>query len=295
VAIWGTIHHHGAFVRASLNNSLLLLQAFVCVISVTAIVLAATVEELRKAEELKRSAAKLRRINEELTQFADVVSHDLKAPLRGISSLAAWIAEDYRDVLDEEGRENLKLLIGRAQRMSDLIEGILEYSRAGREALKLERVESRTIVSDVIVAITPPRNIVVEVEGNFPTVVYDRTQLTQVFQNLIDNSVKHLGKPEGRVVVSCKSAEDAWVFCVRDNGVGIHEQHFERIFKIFQTLKPKDEVESTGIGLSLVKRYVERHGGAVKVRSVEGQWSEFSFTIPKEPARGPRARTEDEP
>jgi signal transduction histidine kinase len=293
LAIWGTIHHHGPFAGASLNDSLLLLQAFVCVTAVTAIVLAATVDELRQAEELNRSAAQLKRTNEELAQFADVVSHDLKAPLRGIISLATWIAEDNRDVLGEEGQENLKLMVGRSHRMNNLIEGILQYSRAGRQALRPEPIETSSTVAEVIATIVPPDTIVVTIEGDLPTVVYDRTQLTQIFQNLIDNAVRHMGKPEGEVVVSCRDARGFWEFCVRDSGVGIPEQHFERIFKMFQTLKPKDEVESTGIGLSLVKRYVERHGGAVEVRSTVGEGSSFFFTVPKQTTRRPRALEED--
>jgi signal transduction histidine kinase len=285
LAIWGTIHGHGPFARASLNDSLLLLQAFVCVTATTAIVLAATVDELRNAEELNRSAAKLKSINEELAQFADVVSHDLKAPLRGIISLATWIAEDHRDALNKDGQENLRLMVGRAHRMSNLIEGILQYAREGRRALKPELIESRTIVAEVIASLAPPDTIAVEIEGDLPAVIYDRTQFTQIFQNLIDNAVRHLGKPQGRVVVSCRDGKDAWEFSVSDTGVGIQEQHFERIFRMFQTLKPKDEVESTGIGLSLVKRYVERHGGAVTVRSTPGEGATFCFTVPKQAAR----------
>jgi signal transduction histidine kinase len=295
VAIWGTVRGYGPFAGASLNNSLILLQAFVCVTTVTAIALAATIEELRQAEELNRSTAELKSINEELTQFADVVSHDLKAPLRGIISLSTWIADDYRDALDDEGRENLRLLVGRAHRMNELIDGILQYSRAGRQDLKLAVIETGALVAEVISTLAPPASVAVKTEGAFPAVVYDRTQLTQIFQNLIDNAVKHLEKAEGSITVSCRAARDFWEFSVRDDGPGIPEQHFERIFKIFQTLKPKDEVESTGIGLTLVKRYVERHGGAVTVRSIVGEGSTFSFTVPKRLNDGRRAGMENDP
>ncbi len=295
VAIWGTIHGQGAFVGASLNPSLLLLQAFVCVTTVTAIALAATIEELRRAEELNRSTAKIKAINEELTQFADIVSHDLKAPLRGIISLSTWIADDYKDALGDEGRENLSGLCGRAHRMNDLIDGILRYSSAGREELSLVVVETRELVAEVIAALAPSCDITVEIEGDLPKVVYDRTQLSQVFQNLIDNAIKHMEKPAGRVTVSCRRARDLWEFSVRDDGPGIPSAHFERIFKIFQTLKPKDEASSTGIGLSLVKRYVERHGGTVEVRSVVGEGSTFSFTVPRRTIAGAKEGTEADP
>lgn len=281
-AIWGTVRGIGPFAGESLNESLLLLQAFVAVLSVTALALSAAVAERARAEaDLRDNAAELRRSNQDLQEFAYVVSHDLKAPLRAISSLAGWIAEDYAPLLPAEGRENLSLLIGRAHRMNSLIEGILQYSRAGRNDVTLEAVDSKTLCTEVVAALSPPRSINVVIGDAMPVVVYDQTHLSQVFQNLIDNGVKHLGKPAGEIVVSAHDLPVVWEFHVKDDGVGIPQEHFDRIFKLFQTLKPKDEVESTGIGLSLVKRIVERHGGNVGVRSTLGQGSEFFFTIPK--------------
>ena len=223
----------------------------------------------------------LRRANAELQDFAYIVSHDLKAPLRAISSLAGWLAEDYADKLDPSGREQLQLLLKRTKRMHNLIEGILTYSRLGRLKPTLVRIDSGEAARQVIEALSPPPGISVRLDGSFPEIVYDRTHIEQLFQNLIGNAIKYLGRPQGEVLVSCTDGGDHWVFSVQDNGPGIAPEHFERIFKIFQTLKPRDEVESTGIGLTIVKKIVEQYGGRVWVESQLGQGSTFSFTVPK--------------
>ena len=240
----------------------------------------------RKEREEEREAFidALNRSNEELKEFAYIVSHDLKAPLRAIGSLAEWISRDYADKLDEEGRENLSLLLGRTKRMNALIEGILRYSRLGRLKPERDNLDANRIAGLVIGALAPPENIKVRVEGTLPTVMYDRTHLEQLFQNLISNAIKHMGKPTGEVVISCRDTDPMWEFCVRDTGQGIEEKHFERIFKIFQSLRPRDELESTGIGLTLVKKIVETNGGTVWLKSAVGEGSEFYFTIPKMPA-----------
>ncbi|HYW79280.1 MAG TPA: ATP-binding protein, partial [Thermoguttaceae bacterium] len=117
--------------------------------------------------------------------------------------------------------------------------------------------------------------------GTLPQIAYDRTHLTQLFQNLVSNAIKHMGKPNGQIVISSREIDGDWEFSVRDTGVGIEEKHFDRIFKIFQSLKPRDEVEATGIGLSLVKAIAEKHGGIVRIESKLGEGSTFSFTVPK--------------
>jgi light-regulated signal transduction histidine kinase (bacteriophytochrome) len=233
--------------------------------------------------------AELRRSNKELEKFAYVVSHDLKAPLRGISSLAGWIAEDYAEILDDEGRENLGLMVSRVQRMNDLIDGILRYSRAGRQMGRPESVDSGQLARDVIELLAPPDNVATRIEGTLPEVTYDRTQLEQVLQNLIGNGFKHMDKPVGEIVVSCQDNGHFWEFHVRDNGPGIPEEHFDRIFELFQTLKPRDELEATGVGLAVAKRIVERHGGSIHVERAAGGGSHFKFTVPKDCDHGKRA------
>lgn len=223
----------------------------------------------------------LKRVNTELSDFAYIVSHDLKAPLRAISSLAGWLAEDYADRLDAPGRDQLQLLLKRTKRMHNLIEGILTYSRLGRLKPTLVRIDSGEAARQVIESLAPPEGIEVRIEEPLPRIVYDRTHLEQLFQNLVGNAVKYLGKPRGRVTVSCAERPDCWEFSVADDGQGIDPEHFGRIFKIFQTLRPRDEVESTGIGLTIVKKIVEQYGGRVWVESEPGRGSVFRFTVPK--------------
>jgi len=241
-----------------------------------------TADRKRADARVREVAADLKRSNEDLEQFAYVVSHDLKAPLRAMSSLATWIAEDYREALGDEGRENVDLLVNRARRMRDMIDGILQYSKVGRSSGVREWIVSDQMVGEVIDSLAPPDSISVHVDGALPEVTCERTQLKQVFQNLIGNAIKHLGKPQGQVTVSCRDAKSFWEFRVQDNGPGIAEEHFDRIFELFQTLKPRDELEATGVGLAVARRIVERHGGSIRVESIVGKGSQFAFTVPKD-------------
>jgi signal transduction histidine kinase len=232
-------------------------------------------------EQLKILLEDVERTNKELEEFAYVVSHDLKAPLRGINSLSRWLYEDYLDVLDENGREILDKLQVRTKRMHNFIEGVLRYSRIGRVKPTPQVLNSEEVAQEVIDGLSPPDNISVKINDTLPIIVYDKMFLSQLFQNLISNAITHLGKPNGEVVISGIDRENVWEFCVKDNGAGIEERHFDRIFKIFQCLKSRSEKESTGIGLSLVKKITERTGGSVWVESTVGEGSAFYFTIPK--------------
>jgi len=236
----------------------------------------------KKAEERQAQLlGELKEINEQLNQFAYVVSHDLKAPLRGISSLAEWITADYGDRLDEAGREQFRLLLGRAKRANALIDGILRYSRISRQHEEHVNVDVNQVVLDVCELLAPPSTIVLHIGPDLPTVMGEKTRLIQVFENLISNAVKHMGRPEGEIFVGCKELEDFWQFHVRDTGPGIAEKYFEKIFQIFQTLAARDDRESTGIGLAVVKKNVELFGGRIWVESTVGTGSTFYFTMPK--------------
>ena len=238
----------------------------------------------RKRMEEKQATLleQLESINKELKDFAYIVSHDLKAPLRGIKTLADWISTDFADKLDEDGREQIGLLSGRVDRMHNLIDGVLEYSRVGREKVKRVRVNLNELVSEVIEMIAPPENIEITVENEIPVVECEETRIMQVFQNLLSNAVKYMDKPKGRVKVGCVEEDGFWKFSVADNGPGIEEKYFEKIFQIFQTLSPRDEFESTGVGLSVVKKIVELFGGKIWVESKLGEGSTFFFTLPKQ-------------
>jgi PAS domain S-box-containing protein len=232
----------------------------------------------QKQERLLRQVAA---INKELSHFAYVVSHDLKAPLRGIKMLSEWLCADYAEKLDDEARESLHLLQSRVKRMHDLIEGILQYSRVGRIKEDVVEVDLDALLPTIVDAIAPPKHITVRMDGRLPVIECERTRITQVFQNLLTNAVKYSDKSAGEIVVACTEDSDAWTFSVADNGPGIEEKHFDKIFQIFQTLAPRDEFESTGVGLTLVKKIVEYYGGKVWLVSEVGKGTTFFFTLPK--------------
>jgi two-component system, LuxR family, sensor kinase FixL len=239
------------------------------------------ISQRKQAEQENRQLLQeLTSANEELTNFAYVVSHDLKAPLRGIGSLADWLATDYAEHFNDEGREHMRLLINRVHRMGALIDGILQYSRVGRVREARAPVDLNRMLADVVDLLAPPPHITVEVQPGMPTLVLEPTRLQQVFHNLVSNAIKYMDKPAGHVAVGWSAQGGEWRFTVSDNGPGIEARHFERIFQLFQTLAPRDRVESTGVGLALVKKIVEMYQGRVGVESVMGQGSTFWFTLP---------------
>jgi len=241
--------------------------------------------------EREKAEKELENVNQELKDFAYIASHDLKAPLRAIKTLADWISTDYASKLDEDGQEQLRLLRQRVDRMHNLIDGILQYSRVGRVREKLSDVPLNTLLPEIIDMLAPPPNIKITVETDMPTVKCEETRIAQVFQNLMSNAIKYMDKPEGVIKLGCAEEGEFWRFSVADNGPGIEKKHWERIFKIFQTLAPRDEFESTGIGLTVVKKIVEIYGGRIWLDSDYGKGTTFFFTFPKAGAPEP---TEEE-
>jgi light-regulated signal transduction histidine kinase (bacteriophytochrome) len=233
-------------------------------------------------QELERTNQEVEKVNQELKDFAYIVSHDLKAPLRGIKTLAEWITTDYADKLDDNGKEQLNLLAGRVDRMHNLIDGILQYSRVGRVKEEKVVVNLNELVPEIIDMIAPPENITITTENELPTIECEQTRIMQVFQNLLSNAVKYMDKPQGQIKVGCVEVDDFWEFYVADNGPGIEEKYFEKIFQLFQTLAPRDESESTGIGLTVTKKIVELYKGKIWVKSKVGEGSTFFFTLPKQ-------------
>jgi signal transduction histidine kinase len=238
-------------------------------------------EQVRLVAELENSNRDLANVNQELNDFAYVVSHDLKAPLRGIRALADWISTDYADKLDSEGQEQLRLLTNRVDRMHDLIEGILQYSRIGRIRDEIVPIDLRTLLPNIIDMLAPPEHITIAVQEELPIIHGEHTKTLQVFQNLLSNAIKYMDKTEGHIAVHCTEADEFWRFSITDNGPGIEEKHFQTIFQMFRMLSPRDGFESTGVGLTIVKKIVEIHGGTVWVESKPGQGSTFLFTMPK--------------
>lgn len=238
-------------------------------------------ERKRAKENLAQMVAELSAANDELKNFAYVVSHDLKAPLRAIGTLANWLSTDYADKFDDEGREHMRLLVGRVSRMDKLIDGILQYSRIGRVNEALAPVDMGELSHEVLDSLASPAAIRVTIEDNLPRVMGERTRFQQILQNLLSNAIKYMDKEQGEIRVSCAPDGEFWRFAVSDNGPGIEARHFGRIFQLFQTLAPRDKVESTGVGLSLVKKIVEMYGGKVWVESRISEGSTFFFTLPR--------------
>lgn len=231
---------------------------------------------------LARHAVDLRRTNEELEQFAYVASHDLKAPLRGIENLVSWIEEDLEGSLTGDVRTNMDLLKSRVRRLESLLDDLLAYSRAGRGEVATDRVDTRALVEELAVLVSPPAGFSIVASPNLPTLPAAKAPLTQALQNLIGNAIKHHDRPgDGHVWVDAQPSADMVEFSVTDDGAGIPEQFRERVFGMFQTLRPRDEVEGSGMGLAIVKKLVERQGGTVWLTDGrEGRGLSVHFTWP---------------
>ncbi|MCR5888940.1 ATP-binding protein [Hymenobacter sp. J193] len=220
--------------------------------------------------------------NQELDQFAYVVSHDLKAPLRGIESASRWIEEDMGQQLPDHIREFLQLMRTRVHRMENLITGILDLARVGRMRHVNERVNVRELLTETMDMLSLPAGFRIELPSYLPTLFTSRVELQQVFSNLLSNAVKYHHQPEkGWVRIGCTEHRAHYTFTIADNGPGIAPEYHERIFVIFQTLTERDTLESTGVGLAIVKKIIERQGGTILVESAEGKGARFIFTWPK--------------
>ncbi|GHN00798.1 PAS domain-containing sensor histidine kinase [Cytophagales bacterium WSM2-2] len=238
-------------------------------------------EEKKSLEKLAEYANLLEKNNKELDQFAYIVSHDLKAPLRAISNLSVWLQEDLGP-LSDENKNNLELLQGRVKRLESLINGILEYSKVGREKASSETIDVFQLITEVLEMLSPPSNIKVDISLEMSTIDAPKTMLYQVFSNLVSNAIKYNDKKEGQIKVIGADCGTHYEFAIEDNGPGIEKEYHEKIFVIFQTLQSRDKFESTGIGLTIVKRIVEDRKGKVWVESEPGKGSKFIFTWPKQ-------------
>lgn len=233
--------------------------------------MATDITERRKVElELEAKQAELVRSNKDLEQFAYVASHDLKAPLRAIDLLVQWITEGLAGYDANNVQENLGLLTKRTQRLNRLLDDLLSYSRAGRKVGAHRMADTHALVLDVAQMLNPPPTVSISIEGKLPEFKTYPAPLEQVFRNLIGNAVKHHPGPQGRIVVSCKEQGGFYVFAVEDDGEGIPMEYAERVFEMFQTLKPRDQVEGSGMGLAIVNRIVQWQGGRVWFEPVAG-------------------------
>ena len=241
--------------------------------------MATDISARRKIElELEAKQAELLRSNNDLEQFAYVASHDLKAPLRAIELLVQWIREGLDGYDANNVQQNLALLGRRTQRLNRLLDDLLAYSRAGRKVGDYRQTDSHGLVLDAIQLTNPPPAICVSIDGRLPTFDTYPAPLEQVFRNLIGNAVKHHPGPQGRITVSCEEHDDYYLFAVQDDGVGIPMEYAQRVFEMFQTLKPRDQVEGSGMGLAIVSRIVNWQHGRVWFEPVRaGRGTIFKF------------------
>jgi signal transduction histidine kinase len=230
---------------------------------------------------VRERTAELERSNRELNQFAYVASHDLKAPLRAIDNLANWISEDTAHLLPPRSAEHLAKLRGRVRRMDKLLDDLLAYSRAGRTRPPAETVHLDLLVQDITNVLAPPPGFTITLQQPAPVLHTPRVSLELVLRNLIGNALKHHHQQSGHIHI-CAVERGGWVeFTVTDDGPGIEPQYHERIFEMYQTLKPRDQTEGSGMGLTIVKKLVESYGGAIAIESAPGQGTTFRFTWPQ--------------
>ncbi|WP_454781618.1 sensor histidine kinase [Legionella sp. WA2022007384] len=232
--------------------------------------------------EAKKIENQLIKTNEELEQFAYIASHDLKAPLRAIERLATWIEEDNIDKLDDKSKDHLALLRQRTLRLANLIDGILQYSRAGRLDLNLELVNTKEILKEIIESLNQEGRFEIHYPKHLPIFKTAKIPLMQVLSNLLGNCIKHHHRKKGTITIEIETSGAFYTFTIHDDGPGIPSEFFDKIFMVFQTLKSRDELESTGVGLSIVKKIVEAQGGRVMVQSRVGHGTSMSFTWPKQ-------------
>lgn len=235
----------------------------------------------RMAKILSENISQLERKNEELDRFAYVVSHDLKAPLRGIENISVCMEEDYGNNMPVQVRDYLSLMRGRIHRMENMIKGILELSRIGRQKNPVETVNTGLMLQEIVEMLSPQTGMQIFIQPDMPVMQTEKIPLQQVFINLISNSVKYHHQKNGKIIIRCEEKEDCFEFSVTDDGPGIEPKYHEKIFIIFQTLKERDAFESTGVGLAIVKKILDDKKCTIKVLSEIGNGATFVFTWPK--------------
>lgn len=243
------------------------------------IVVRTGLDSFQKLKELHQNLDDTELKNKELEQFAYITSHDLKAPLRGISSLASFIQEDLEAGETEDVHQHIATMQNRVERLENLINGILEYSKIGKVAL--ETIDLNAIVEEEFKNYQDATNVRFTIQGTLPTVTGDRIQLSQVVSNLIGNAVKHNDKDLCKVSVSSQETSAFYKIIFEDNGTGIAPKYQQKIFEVFQTLNEQETQESTGIGLAIVKKIIEKHEGSICVESDGILGTKFIVSYPK--------------
>jgi signal transduction histidine kinase len=234
----------------------------------------------QRTEDLELRAKELLRKNKDLEEFAYVVSHDLKRPLRNIYTLTDWLTEDNESKFNDDTNKSLHLIKEQVTQMDLLVEGILNYSLQMDTDQVTKTVDAQVLVERVI-TVNSSKTVTITLEKKLPKVVFNESQLLQVFQNLIQNAIKHTDKENVEISIDYVLLEGKYQFSIRDNGPGIDKKYHKKIFQLFQKLQVESEVDSVGIGLALVKKIIERNGGEITVQSALGKGTTFYFTILK--------------
>ena len=217
--------------------------------------------------------------NQELSDYAHMVSHDLKSPLRSIDTLTSWLKEDYFDKLGDKGNDSINLIRNNVEKMDTLINGILDYSTISKNQIEFYDVDTNKLVEGIMDMMILPNHISIVKHSVLPKVKGDKYRLQQLFQNLIDNAIKYNDKDEGHIEIGVEDKNEFWEYYVKDNGKGIEQAYFDKIFKTFQKLE--NNPESSGIGLSIVKKIVTLYGGEIWVKSEINKGATFYFTLKK--------------
>jgi len=243
-------------------------------------------EDLRESKDILEYQKKsLEDTNKELDDFTYIVSHDLKEPLRSIDAYSKFIVDDYQDKLGEEGRHYLERIRANAERMKSLIEDLLEISRLKKKGSTIEGVETEELIGEVKMRLEyaiKQKGVEIIIKDKLPKIFCDRVRLAEVFLNLISNAIKFNDKPKPIIEIGYNDKGDFHEFYVKDNGIGIEEEYFDKIFEIFQRLGKKEDAEGTGAGLTIVKKIIQLHKGKIWLESKIGEGCTFYFTIPKE-------------
>jgi signal transduction histidine kinase len=232
-------------------------------------------------EQMKMAKEELARSNKELEQFAYVASHDLQEPLRMVASFCQKLENRYKDKLDESANEYIHFAVDGAKRMQILVDGLLSYARVGKKDVPIERVDlnkiMQTLIHDLDTVIKGNGAIIKA--GELPVIMANQIQMSQLFQNFLTNALKFKGERQPVVEISARKEKEGWEFKVSDNGIGIEEKHFSKLFVIFNRLHERGSYPGTGIGLALCKKIVENYNGNIRVESVFGQGTAFHFTL----------------
>ncbi len=242
------------------------------------------IDDYEKAEvKLEKLIDNLKASNRELEQFAYVSSHDLKEPLRMITSFLQLLQRRYADKLDEDANDFINFAVEGAKRMNNMINDLLEYSRIGTKEMEFEYLESEKILETVLTNLEPLiiENHAIITYDPLPLIHANEQMMSQLFQNLISNAIKYHGDKDPKIHISADKGKDEYVFAVKDNGIGIDKNHLERIFTIFQRLHSREEYEGTGIGLAISLRILQKHHGTIWAESEQGKGTTFYFTIPE--------------